>query len=189
MRGYRFLSVCGLVLLAMTLSACVTTWTRLANPRMTGPEGSYHVTAPACWIHAAGITDKICISKDGPSLNWVEVSHFKRSAGFPLTQVNLNGTYLISEVAEYYLTELKTRYQNVTVEHISTEPANIDGTAGFRMRLEVVLPSGLVFDILSYGMMDDDNFYQLMYKAPRIHYFEKELDTFEDFVNTFKREI
>ena len=186
MRGYRFLPICGLVLLALTLSSCVTTWNRLENPQMAGPEGLYHVTAPVCWIHAAMITDKICISKDGPSLNWIEVSHFSRSDGFPLTQVNLEGEYLISEVAEYYLTEIKKRYKQVTVNHLSTEPADIDGKTGFRMRLELILSSGLVFDLLSYGVMDGDNFYQLMYKAPRIHYYEKELATFEDFVNTFK---
>ena len=174
------------MLLALTLSSCVTTWKLLANPQMTGPEGRYHVTAPACWIHAAMITEKICISKDGPSLNWKEVSHFNRSAGFPLTRMKLNGEYLISEVAEYYLTELKARYQIVTVNHLSTEPAEIDGKTGFRMRLELILSNGLVFDILSYGAMDAENFYHLMYKAPRIHYFEKELATFEDFVGTFK---
>lgn len=35
-------------------------------------------------------------------------------------------------------------------------------------------------------IMDEGHFYQMLYKAPRIYYYEKELATFEDFVATFK---
>ena len=185
MRGLRCLSICTLVLAVMSLSSCVT-WTRVENPHMIGPHGQYQVTVPDCWIHAAFISDKICFSKDGPALNWIEVSHFSRSSGFPLTKVNLKGEHLISEVAEYYLAEIKVRFQSVTANHLSTEPVEINGKPGFKMRLELILPSGLEFDVLAYGMMDDDNFYHILYKAPRIYYFDKDLSTFEDFVTTFK---
>jgi hypothetical protein len=186
MRRSRFSAVSGVIVCAIIFSSCVKTWTRVENPQMKGPNGLYRVTVPACWIHAAFIADRICISKDGPSLNWIEVSHFDRSAGFPLTHTTLNGDHLITEVAEYDLAELKARFKGHTVNHLATEPAEIDGKTGFRMRLELIMPSGLVFDVMAYGMMDEGHFYQMLYKAPRIHYYEKELATFEDFVATFK---
>lgn len=176
---------CVLVLMILTFSACVTTWTRIETPRMNGPDGQYQVTVPACWIHAAFITDGIYISKDGPALNWIEVRHIKRDQGFPLTKVKLDGDYLITEVAEYYLAELKEKYKGGTVNHLITEPAEIDGKTGLKIHLEIINSQGLEFDVLAYGMLDDLNFYHLLYKAPRLYYFEKEREAFEGLVATF----
>ena len=185
MRKRSYLVSCMVLMLAVSFTACVT-WSRIASPVMTGPGEHYQVTVPACWIHAAFIKDGICISKDGPSLNWIEVSHIKRDPGFPLTKVKVDDDHLITEVAEYYLAELKAKFRGATVNHLLTEPANIDGRTGFKIHLEVINSNGLIFDMLAYGLMDDLNFYYLAYKAPRLHYYEKELETFEEMVATFR---
>lgn len=185
MRKSRIYQYCIIAIIMLNLTACVT-WSRIKTPQMNGPQGRYHVTVPMCWIHAAFIKDGICISKDGPSMNWIEVKHIQKNQGFPLTKVIMREDHLITEVAEYYLAELKEKYKGVTVNHLITEPARIEGRTGFKVHLELINEKGLIFDVLAYGLMDDTDFYQLLYRAPRIYYFEKEIEAFEQLVASFR---
>lgn len=184
MKNSSFFRVGLLFMVILSLTSCAT-WARVDNPQMIGPEGRYYITLPSCWIHAAFISDGICISKDGPLLNWVQIMHFKKDQGFPLTQVILGDDTLISEAAEYYLAELKETYRMGTVNHVNTEPAEVDGKSAFKIHLEIIDDKGLAFDVLAYGVMDAQYFYHISYKAPRLLYFEKELAAFEKMVGTF----
>lgn len=185
MRKLRTSLCCMLAVVVLNLTACVT-WSRIETPRMSGPDGCYHVTVPPCWIHAAFIDDGICISKDGPLMNWIEVKHFRKDQGFPLTEVKLTHDQLITEVAEYFVAELKARHAGNTMNHLGTEPAEIDGRSGFKVNLEFINLKGLAFEVLAYGLADDVHFYYLLYKAPRLYYFDKDLAAFEQLVASFK---
>lgn len=173
-----------LLLFVFNLVACAE-WTQIKSPELRNHEGRYRVALPVCWVRASYLTDKMGISKDGPLLNWIEIKYSQKEESLPLTRVKINDDMLVSEVAEYVLAELKTKYQKVTLNHIKTEPAMISGKSGFKIHVETTNAKGLEYELIVYGFVDGPYLYQLSYNAPRLYYFEKDLQTFEDVVASF----
>lgn len=172
------------LLLILNLIAC-SSWTLIEKPELSGPQGLYSINAPLCWVHASVKTDAIVISKDGPGLNLIEIKHYQRDKGLPLTKKKLADDLLVTEVAELFIAELKKRVGSTTFNHLSTEPADIDGKPGFKLSLEVVNTAGLKTNALVYGLVHDKNFYYLLYRAPQLYYFERDRQAFEDVVASF----
>ncbi len=168
-----------------SLTGCAT-WTRIETPGMNGPGSRYTVEAPAGWVRADFLQDRILISKDGPGLNLIEVNHRKNGQAFVNTKVELTEDMLIGEVAEHYIAEYQTTAAGSQVNHLTTEPATVGGLPGFKVRFERINDKGLVFDVLVFGTRDSAYFYSLLYMAPRLYYYEKELEPFENLVASFK---
>jgi hypothetical protein len=181
----RLLTPLNLMVILFFLAGCAT-WTRIETPEMSGPDNRYTLEVPAGWVHAAFVKDSIIISKDGPGLNLIEVRHRKNAQAFVNTKVALAQDLLIGEVAEYFIAEYKASSAGTQVNHLSTEPAIVGGLPGFKVRLEKINANGLVFNVLAYGTKDGAYFYCLIYSAPRLYYFEKELTQFENLVASFR---
>lgn len=174
-----------LFLLVSSLTACAE-WVIIKSPEFTDREGRYRVSAPVCWVvHTLKLHEKYGISKDGPLLNWIEIKYSGLEDSFPHTMETIRYDQLISEVAEYYLSEMKEKFKNTTVDHLKTDLAIIDGKPAFKIHFTTTDAKGLEFGHLVYGLVKGDYFYQLSYRAPAIHYFGKELSTFEDMVASF----
>ena len=180
----RLLIPATLWVVLFSLAGCAT-WTRIEAPVMNGPDNRYTLEVPKGWVHAAFVKDGITISRDGPGLNVIEVKHRTGSQAFSATKVALTEDQLIGEVAEYFVAELKA-VSDSQINHLSTEPATVSGLPGFKLRLEMINPNGLAFDILAYGTRDSAFFYYLLYRAPRLYYFEKDLGQFEKLVASFR---
>jgi len=175
-----------LTLSVYLLSGCAATWSRITLPEMKGPGNRYTVKVPSDWIHAAFIQQGICISKDGPNLNWIDVRHVGKKTAFNTIGAEIKDTQLVTEVAEYYLAHFKKTHPDGAVNLIALSPARISGRSGFRMRLETRDNRGMIDDYLIYGVTDDDYFYRLLYRAPRLHYFERDLAVYEALVASFQ---
>lgn len=185
---FHWQPICILVLLSagVALTGCMATWTRITLPEISGPSKRYTLAAPAGWVHAAFIQQGVCISKDGPDLNWIEVRHAGKKSAFKAIGVEITDTQLVTEVAEYCLAHFKETHTAGTVRMIDLAPARISGRDGFRMHLSTTDGRGLIDDYLIYGVTDNDFFYRLLYRAPRLYYFEHDLATFEALVTSFK---
>lgn len=180
----RLLTLMNLMAILFSLAGCAT-WARIETPGMKGPDNRYTLEVPVGWVHAAFVKDSIVLSKDGPGLNLIEVKHRTKDQAFTATKAALTEDLLIGEVAEYFIAEFKASSET-QVSHLSTEPATVSGLPGFKVRLETINAKGLVFDILAYGTRDDAFFYYLLYMAPRLYYYEKDLGQFEKLVASFR---
>ena len=95
------------------------------------------MSAPVCWVvHAHYLHEKYGISKDGPFLNWIEIKYSGLEDSFPHTMETIRSDQLISEVAEYYLSEMKEKFKNATVDHLRTDLAIIDGKPAFKIHFK-----------------------------------------------------
>jgi hypothetical protein len=181
MRIKRLL-VCLLVVLF--LGGCVY-WARIESPYLAGPQNAYKLEVPVGWMHAAYIKSLMFITKDGPELQFIQVAKFTHKDAFKAIEVEISKDTLVSELAEYYVANYKKLREGLNVTHVETRPATISGHSGFRSHLEFVNARGLVFDIVVYGFANEDGFYELVYQAPRLHYFERDLPAFEALVQSF----
>ena len=172
------------LLLALSLSACAN-WTQIKSPEVRSREGRYRVTLPLCWLRHNHLAGKMGLSKDGPLLNWIEIKYAIKKESLPLTRVEIRDDMLVSEVAEYVLAELNEQYRQVTLNHIRTEPAAVGGESGFKIHVETINADGLEYELIVYGVVSSQYLYQISYSAPRLYYFGKDLQAFEDMVASF----
>jgi len=65
-------------------------------------------------------------------------------------------------------------------------PATVAGKTGYRLQLVYRTKAGLRYRYLSYGFLSGDRLYQLNYSAPIRYYFDKDRETFETVVKSFR---
>lgn len=180
-KGFLF---CVLAAVMMLLSGCAY-WARIESTTLAGPDNAFELEVPVGWVHAVGDKTCILITKDGPALQRIEVKRFTLKDAFAAIEAEISEKTLVSELAEYYVANFKKMLQGVTVKHLETLPADIDGHPGFRCKMEFANSRGLLFDVVAYGFVTTEGFYRLLYQATKLHYFDQDLETFERIVRSF----
>lgn len=167
------------------LQGCVA-WTRVDQTRTEGPGGQFVVELPQGWMRAAAHEDAILITRDGFLLQAIEVRRLDHDKAFADIEKSSSADMLPSELAELTVAEARASSGAEHLQVLSNEPVEIGGRPGFRLQLQIRNPRGLRYERVIYGMADADGFYQLTYQAPRLHYFERDLQAFEAMVRSFQ---
>jgi len=166
------------------LTGCIS-WVEVKEPDFKAPNNAYTLQAPVGWMRISN-NNFTLITRDSPYIQAIEINKFTHKNAFSQTGVTINENTLVTELAEYYIANYKAVNSGASINHLETKPAKIDGNSAFRLHLEHINSRGLIFDVIIYGFTDKSNFYHLLYRAPRIHYFEKDLQTFETVVQSFQ---
>lgn len=130
----------------------------------------------------------VSITKDGFLLDEVRFTKHLITAEFTHTKKQLKAGMMPQEMAEVVLNdfELNERMKNFKV--VENKPAAIGGNPGFRLVYSYRMGGTLQYQCVYYGFQKNDMFYSIFYEAPKRHYFEINLPTFEEIVKSFKFE-
>ena len=95
---------------------------------------------------------------------------------------------LPSELADLAIAELRAGQEQKlpSLEVLSNAPAEIGGHNGFALHLRFQTDQGLRMELLMRGFVDQRGFYLLTYRAPTLHYFERDRPVFESLVSSFR---
>jgi hypothetical protein len=93
---------------------------------------------------------------------------------------------LPQEAAGIIIDELASDRYLENFRVIENAPAAVDGHAGFRILFTYTDKKKSQFKTLYYGFIDADSFYNLRYCAAARHYFEKDIASFDQIINSFK---
>lgn len=189
-------------LIVILLGGC-TTWTQVQKSNQQHKSGAYSVILPDGWMQweagrnkymvAAGATKKniaverIQVTKDGPQLQYIDIIYFKKEDAFPHVKKKLTAGMLPSEVADYEIAELKARTGIAHMKVLKNAPAVIAGNPGFMLHVRYRNSGGLRIDEVVYGFNDDNGLYTVTYRAPVLHYFDRDYETFKSVVASFGR--
>ncbi|MCG8634535.1 MAG: hypothetical protein MI863_11955 [Desulfobacterales bacterium] len=176
---------CVAVLLFLT-GCVIPQWKVIEKPELTSAGSSYRVQGPVGWIQLTGIEKHTFITREGPSLQAIEVQQAPMDKAFEGIDIEINDNVLISELAQFYVADFKAKNQGLQVSRTDTMPFTIDGKQGFKVTMEFRSEEGLVFDIITCGLLFGGQFYTLVYHAPRLHYFERDLPVFNRVVASFE---
>ncbi len=181
-KNILFCIVSGLIF----LSGCVPQWKLIEKPELQGANATCRIDAPLGWVQLTGIDKRAFVTKEGPSLQMIEINEIEREKAFPSLKIEIKKDILISELADYFIAEYKARQKGGQVTHIRTTPAAIDNQQAFKAVFEYANHDGLIFNVITYGLMRNDIFYSLYYQAPAIYYFERDLPVFDKIVASFR---
>lgn len=175
-------------LAALILTGCQA-FTRLPEAQSTvqNENKTYEVSVPGGWVRY-NFTEatEVFLTKDGPSLQRVQIKERDLSKPFDNLEVSLSSNTLISEIAEHYEADIKAEVQGLTVERLALTPASVGNFDGFKLTLKATNMSGLEIKILSYGAVANNKFYALTYQAPELFFFDRDLKQFEQMAGSFQ---
>jgi len=175
------------MMLAVVMAGCQQ-WTRIDEGKniQSDNEGTFEVEVPTYWVRHNFDREALAVTKDSPELQMARFMRRNTDKPFNSLEGKLPESPLVTDLADYYLADLKERMGGIEVEKLALTPATLAGETGFRMELRFFTERGLEMKQVAYGVLIDGAFYELFYQAPNLIYFERDLPTFEQMVESFK---
>jgi len=132
-------------------------------------------------------TDKyFLITKNNPYLQYALIQERPIDKAFRHTKRILKRGMLPQESADVILDEISADNNIINFELIENMPATINGHEGFKILFTYQDKDGSTFKTLYYGFIKGNIFYNLRYTAAKRHYFQKDLKTFENILDSFR---
>jgi hypothetical protein len=126
------------------------------------------------------------ITRDGVSLQYIQIERVKIEDSLKHTKKKFSKGMLPQEVAEVVLDNIASDKDNLNLEVIENIPATISGIPGFKAVYTHKTMDGLKLKSIYYGFIMQDWFYGIYYTAALRYYFDKDIETFEKVLETFK---
>ena len=175
------------------LAGCATTagtgWTDAPATTLLEKAGSYSIDIPAGWLYrynkSKELGNAIIATRDGPGLQRIVVVHRRNDKAFPSIEREAAPEMLAQELAERFVANFATGFEQDVVDVLVSEPATLSATNGFRVYLQFRVGE-LRYQMIAHGVSTADGYFTMSYAAPVLHYFERDLDTFARTVKTFR---
>ncbi len=179
-----YVLVCFLMLI---LSGCAGMTARVDDNNRQYDGAHFRVTLPTGWI-VRKKEDSILTFNDGPTLQPIQVKYLPHDEAFAKLERSSSPDMLPSELAELHIAELKASKDAgiYSLKVIKNEPVRISGRRAFSLHLSYKQESGLRYEMLVRGFVNGNGLYLLDYRAPSLHYFERDRSVFEALVQSFK---
>jgi hypothetical protein len=126
----------------------------------------------------------VVLTKDGLLLDKVEFRKRLIDAGFEHTDKELSAGMMPQETAGVVLNDFEMNEAMNNFLVIENKPATVAGVPGFRLVFRYKQNGTLQYQCVYYGFQKGDMYYSIWYSAPKRHYFDTNLETFEKIVKT-----
>ncbi|MDH3377733.1 MAG: hypothetical protein OEQ39_12355 [Gammaproteobacteria bacterium] len=176
-----------LILCLMFIAGCATmAWTRVDTAATADPSGNFTVDLPVGWVRLNAQRDAITLTRDGMGIQYITARRRSHKAAFSNLKKSVAPDILPTELAELAIAEMKSSQGLAEYNVLTNAPTTISGHTGFRLHMRLKVPSGLTYDGVVYGFVDEDGFYYIEFWAARLHYFDRDLANFERVVASFR---
>jgi hypothetical protein len=128
----------------------------------------------------------LLISRDGPFLQYILVQERPVDRPFGHTHKKVRRGMLPQEAAEVIIDEIFSDQKVLDFQVLENSPATIDQHEGFRLIFTYKNREGLKFRTVYYGALTGEYFYSIRYNAAERHYFDKDIEIFEEVLKSLK---
>lgn len=161
-------------------------WEKIDAPTTHAIDKSYQIDIPHNWVKLTGQNGLLVFSKDGPAIQRILTTFAEHKMAYPAQEKASSVDMLPTELATLAVAELKQYKSLSAIETVSSRPAVIDGHKGYKLHLRYKNGHGLRYERILYGFVTKDGLYELMYEAPTLTFFKRDLPVFEAAVKSFK---
>ncbi|MBI4379440.1 MAG: hypothetical protein HY578_10130 [Nitrospinae bacterium] len=171
-----------ILLLSIFVTGCAT-WTKVGGI-YKNTSYNFHAELPWGWMKCQG--KDLFITRDGEFLQniWIERIRFDKE--LPFTKKRFQKDMLASEVAQVEIDNFSSNKIITNFELIENIPETINGINGFKLVYRFRSDDGLKIKKVHYGFLSDDWIYRIIYTAAEGYYFDKDLESFNKLVETFR---
>ncbi|VAW79243.1 hypothetical protein MNBD_GAMMA12-440 [hydrothermal vent metagenome] len=185
-----------LFVVSVLLTACAgSQWKTASNVVIRDSQNQFQIRLPAGWMHQTGNKKSILVSRDGLSLQYIKVGAIRehdlqlmvRAISRDKSKMLVLNALLPSELAGIIVSVFKNRKITRNLKILANRPAVIGSNInGFRLLISFITDSGLQIKREVYGYAEGAKLVFIMYQAPVLHYFSKDLGAFRQVVASFK---
>lgn len=174
-------------LLALILAGCAATWVRVDDTDSHYSGEHYSVSLPAGWMRSE-VGDRLVLSRDGLDLQRIVIEYRPHEKAFEELEKSSSAGMLPSELAELTIAELKASQEEglPSLEILDNRPIEIAGHTGYALHLRFKTDAGLRIEVLLQGFVDEHGLYQLLYRAPTLHYFGRDREVYESIAGSMQ---
>lgn len=169
----------------MLLTGCLTAWQTVSKTSLK-KYGDFEVMLPKDWVRYSFSSDILELTKDGLLLQNIRFFKLKLNKEMPNTRRKFTDSMLIQEIAQLAVDELISDKDIMGFNLLENKPVIIGGKEGFRLTYVYHNPSNLKYKVISYGFKEKSYVYFVQYRAAEQYYFDKDINTFHEFVKKFK---
>ena len=175
-------------LLALMLAGCAATWVRVDDTDSHYSGEHYSVSLPAGWMRSE-VGDRLVLSRDGLDLQRIVIEYRPHDKAFEHLEKTSSVDMLPSELAELTIAELKAAQDEglPSLEILDNRPVQIAGHTGYALHLRFRTDAGLRVEVLLQGFVDENGLYQLLYRAPTLHYFGRDREVYESVAGSLQQ--
>jgi hypothetical protein len=170
------------LLVTIILVGCSSTWLRVRGPVQTP---SCSIQMPEGWVRLNTEAYEM-VSKDGPYLEYILLREQPLIQGFQHTRRKLNSRMLPNEAAQVIVDNLKADPVIKQFRLIANEPADVGGQEGFHLIFTYRDQQDVDMRTYYYGTVIGSSFVSLRYNAAQRHYFDAELPSFQDALQSLR---
>jgi hypothetical protein len=146
---------------------------------------NYSVELPQGWMRW-NQGDDLIITRDGVLLQNIQIVRPNIKDPLKHTKKKFSNGMLPQEAAEVILDNIASDQAVLGFQLIENTPIKIGGFSGFRAVYTYKNKDGLKIKSIYCGFMADTWFYGLNYNAAERYYFDKDIQTFEKVLESFK---
>ena len=185
-----------LVNVLLLISCNTAQWKSTDANGIKGSHNRFWINVPPGWKHQFRNRSSIVVSRDGLSLQFIKVAALSektlqiilRGISRDKKKVLLLDSLLPSELAGLLVSVFKNIRATRNIKLIESGPAIIGkNIAGFRVSLAFKKNNGLQVKRIVYGYVQGLDLVIIMYQAPALYYFPRDLKVFKLAVASFKK--
>jgi len=171
-----------LILCLLCISACATTHqAALYEPSSR----NFSVVIPEGW-ERVNLEKYLLITKYGPFSHYILVQDYGIDKKFEHTNKKFKKSMLPLEASEVIIDEISTDEQIKNFRLLENMPVTINTYDGFRLIFTYNTADELDHKTVYYGFVIGDMFYSIRYNACNEAYYQKDLATFQEVLNSFR---
>ena len=125
------------------------------------------------------------LTKESPFLQYVMVQNRPIDRMFRHTKKKMQKDMLPEEAAQIIIDEIASDENILNFNILANSPAQIQGHGGFRILFAYNDKEGSRYKTLYFGFIKEDTFFNLRYTAAEQNYFDQDLGTFKEMLNSF----
>ena len=150
--------------------------------------GSFDVELPEGWLYEPS-RDWVAVVPDHVLLSQLMLRAPHRESAFPEVRKDARADMSAVELAEVALEETRAQAARDGVGEVvllETSEIEVAGRPAFSLHLRVENDVGLSFDHLQAGFVHGERFYWIWYRAPTLHYFQRDRFAFDRAIETLR---
>lgn len=173
-----------LFIVYLMLAGCAT-WVAVGGQYDMSSQ-NFSIDLPEGWRRYNLISDQVIVTREGVGLQKIIIYRAAIDKKLPFAQKKISKDMLPQEVAEIVLDNFRSNPDISNVIVVANDPALISGQPGFKLVVTFQTKEGLNKKGIFYGLLTGDRLYKIVYDAPQRYYFDKDLQTFETSVASFR---
>lgn len=146
---------------------------------------NFSVEFPSGWMRV-NTNEYLLATRDGFLLQNILIERLPIDKDLMHTKKKLKKGMLPQETAEIIIDNIASDPAILNFKVIENTPTKINGLNGFKAMFTYKNKDGLKIKSVYYGLLIDEWFYGMRYNAALRYYFEKDIETFEKVLRSFR---